>query len=280
MMRRMEVEDFAEENNIDFDAHDNAQFERVSKMYISENTREGYQSCMKRLLLFLDDSNPECVSDYAKTALQDAFPEGATVKHKNKAVIACALQLIVAANDTSKPIIFEAVTVKIFVKFLFTMARKNTDGNTFLSKSGCGSYRSAFKDLYRQCKVSVPPAFEAELTTQFKGLLRARAEEKEAKGSRLSEGKDPMPFALYKRLCAKMMADGSKDAIFAHAFLTLTWNLVCRSKNTVFIHRNHISWDHDALSIQFAHMKTDMAGEDAKHKRHIYANPHCLHICA
>ena len=82
-----------------------------------------------------------------------------------------------------------------------------------------------------------------------------------------------MPFALYKQLCAKMMADGSKEAIFAHAFLTLTWNLVCRSKNTVFIHRNHISWDHDALCIQFSHMKTDMTGEDAKHKRHIYANP-------
>ena len=178
---------------------------------------------MKRFLLFLDDNNPECVSDYAKTALQDAFPGlGATVKHKNKAVVTCALELIGVANETSQPIIFEAVTVRIFVKFLFAMARKNTDGNKFLSKSGCGSYRSAFKDLYRQCQVSVPPAFEAELTTRFKGLLQARAKEKEERGSRLSEGKDPMPFALYKRLCAKMLADESKDAIFAHAFLTLT----------------------------------------------------------
>ena len=77
-----------------------------------------------------------------------------------------------------------------------------------------------------------------------------------------------------------MMADGSKEAIFAHAFLTLTWNLVCRSKNTVFIHRNHISWDRDALCIQFAHIKTYMAGNSAKHKRHIYASPLCLPICA
>ena len=77
-----------------------------------------------------------------------------------------------------------------------------------------------------------------------------------------------------------MMADGSKEAIFTHTFLTLTWNLVCRSKNTVLIHGNHISWDHDALCIQFAHMKTDMAGNDTKHKRHIYANPLCLPIRA
>ena len=27
-------------------------------------------------------------------------------------------------------------------------------------------------------------------------------------------------------------------------------------------------------------MKTDMAGDDTKHKRHIYANPLCLPICA
>ena len=89
-----------------------------------------------------------------------------------------------------------------------------------------------------------------------------------------------MQFSLYKLLCAKMMACGSKEAIFAHAFLTLTCNLVCRSKNTVFIHISNISWDHDALCIQFAHMKTDIAGDDAKHKRHIYANPLCFTICA
>ena len=126
----------------------------------------------------------------------------------------------------------------------------------------------------------MPQASEAALTKAFKGLLRAHSQEKEAKGSRLSEGEDPMPFALYKRLCAKMMADGSKDAIFSHTFITLNWNLVCRSKNKVFIHTNHISWDHDDLCIQFAHMKTYMAGDGAKQKWHIYANPLCLPIYA
>ena len=77
-----------------------------------------------------------------------------------------------------------------------------------------------------------------------------------------------------------MMVYGSKEAIFAHAFLTLTWNLVCPSKSTVLIHRNHISWDHDAICIQFAHMNTDMAGDDVKHKQHFYANQLCLPICA
>ena len=103
---------------------------------------------MKRFLHFLDEKNPACVSDYAGRTLQGTFPSRATVKHKNKAVISQALQIIKSANCTTKPINFEAVTVKVFVKFWLSMARKQTDGNTFLSKSGSRSYRSAFKDIY------------------------------------------------------------------------------------------------------------------------------------
>ena len=191
-----------------------------------------------------------------------------------------ALAIIERSCKEFQPIHFTKVTPKIFVNFLSSMARTNTDGNKTLSKSGCGSYRSALKDLYRQCQVQVPPVFEAELTTLFKGLLRAHAQEKEKNGSRLAEGKDPMPFALYKILCKKMMADPTKEAIFAHAFLTLTWNLICRSKNTVYIHRNHIYWDHDLLVIMFAHMKTSMEGSDSQQKRHVYANPKNISICA
>ena len=80
-------------------------------------------------------------------------------------------------------------------------------------------------------------SFRSSFEKAFNGLLRSHSQEKEAKGSRLSEGKYPMSFSLYKILCAKIMADVSKEAIFAHAFLTLNWNLVCRSKNTVFIDR-------------------------------------------
>ena len=102
VLLHMVFQDYAAQHNIELDENDNAQYEWVSRMYISKNTREGYQSCMKRLLLFLDDNNPECVSDYAKRSLQDAFPSGATMKHNNKAVISRALQLIKSANSTSQ----------------------------------------------------------------------------------------------------------------------------------------------------------------------------------
>ena len=42
----------------------------------------------------------------------------------------------------------------------------------FLSRSGCGGYRSAFKELYRQCNVTMEDMFEKELTKNFRGLQK------------------------------------------------------------------------------------------------------------
>ena len=54
----MAVQDFADVNNLEI--ADDAQYERISKMYISEKTREGYQGCNKRLLAWLDSHHPQC----------------------------------------------------------------------------------------------------------------------------------------------------------------------------------------------------------------------------
>jgi hypothetical protein len=35
----------------------------------------------------------------------------------------------------------------------------------------------------------------------------------------------------------------------------------------------HINWDNDAMTVQFAHTKTDMGGNDTGYKRHVYSNP-------
>jgi hypothetical protein len=46
--------------------------------------------------------------------------------------------------------------------------------------------------------------------------------------------------------------DDGAEVIFSHAFIAITWNLVCHFKNTVYINRDHISWHEDALTIIFA----------------------------
>ena len=60
----------------------------------------------------------------------------------------------------------------------------------------------------------------------------------------------------------------------------IKWNLMCRSKNTVHIHLNHITWGTDSLCIRFAHTKTDVEGGDKARIRHVFANPYNLDICA
>jgi hypothetical protein len=40
-----------------------------------------------------------------------------------------------------------------------------------------------------------------------------------------------------------------KDCIFAKFFLNLSWNVMCRAKNTEFICLAHLSWSGDAMTI-------------------------------
>ena len=103
-------------------------------------------------------------------------------------------------------------------------------------------------------------------------------QEKEESSGRLTEGKDPMSIAFYKIIRKKIIEDGSKESIFTHAFFTLAWNLIIRSKNTVHIHRNHMKWGSDCLTIRFALMKTDVEGGDAARVRHVFSNPQNLLI--
>ena len=266
MRTAMESKDKNESNRDDEELN---HFNAVSKMYIKDETRAGYNSLNMTLLIWLVGNHPACVKVDVKETLQML---------SGKELLRESQKSVSNANENEKPIIFEGLTVRIFVEFLHYRARIKKQ--IFLSKSGCGSYRSALKELYRQCGERMSSEFESDLSVKFKGMMRGHAREKQETGGRLAEGKDPMSFSLYRLLCKRMMRDETKESVFAHAFLTLTWNLVCRSKNIVNIHRNHLSWVNDCLSIKFAHTKTDVEGGDQARVRHVYANPHDPDICA
>ena len=89
----------------------------------------------------------------------------------------------------------------------------------------------------------------------------------------MREGKEPMTCELYHLLCTWFVEMGTQDAMFAHCFLVLTWNLMCRGNNTSRICMSHLQWFNDAMRIFFANTKTDQQGNQAKYPRHIYANP-------
>jgi uncharacterized protein CbrC (UPF0167 family) len=70
------------------------------------------------------------------------------------------------------------------------------------------------------------------------------------KGGKLSEGKEPMSFEVYHAICKWLIEDGNAESMFGHCFL-------CRSRNMVYIHLEHMGWENDVMTIQFAHTKTD-----------------------
>jgi hypothetical protein len=130
--RRFNLEDFAEGEGLDnIEALDEEQYNRISQMYIVDQTRQSYRGSNRRLLLWLDENAPECVSQSAKDKLQLTYEtallrQRSANKYTNKKVIDKADELILNAGkgDDPMPIVFGNVSDRIFMKFLFAMARK------------------------------------------------------------------------------------------------------------------------------------------------------------
>ena len=61
--------------------------------------------------------------------------------------------------------------------------------------------------------------------------------------------------------------------VFASAFMNITWNFICWSKDTTTIHLNYLEWTKDCLRIYLSHMKNDQTGDQKRDPRHIYADP-------
>ena len=58
----------------------------------------------------------------------------------------------------------------------------------------------------------------------------------------LNDGKKAMSFGVYKTLCNVLHQGEGENFIFAHAFLTIEWNLMEKSNNFVNMHIKFIQW--------------------------------------
>ena len=70
----------------------------------------------------------------------------------------------------------------------------------------------------------------------------------------------------------------SHEGIFGRAFMSLTWNLMCRGVNTC-VCLKHLMWRADAFGISFSHVKNDPAGSRNWYPIHIYTNIDNYHVC-
>jgi hypothetical protein len=76
------------------------------------------------------------------------------------------------------------------------------------------------------------------------GLKNTSAKACGEKGAKLceqiGEGKEPLPFEVYRAICKWLLEEGDAESIFGHCLLTSTWNLMCRSRNTVYVCLEHM----------------------------------------
>jgi hypothetical protein len=120
---------------------------------------------------------------------------------------------------------------------------------------------------------------ETEIANHYRGLKRRIARDT-TEGRRTAKvGKDPMPFDLYRFVAKNSLLLRGREFVFARTFMIMTWNLMCRSSNTVNVKFGHMEWKDDSLRVFFGHQKNDQFGDKPKDPRHIYANPLHPEIC-
>jgi hypothetical protein len=122
------------------------------------------------------------------------------------------------------------------------------------------SHRSAFFNLFRNYGETMDAHLSSELTHHFKGLKRLTIRNIGEGMARIKIGKDPLSFGLYKFLGKAFLTQHSREYIFAHHFMIMCWNLMCRSANAFQIKHSHMEWSEDSLCVYFAHMKNDQTG--------------------
>jgi hypothetical protein len=133
---------------------------------------------------------------------------------------------IIAFLDTKEPPVhFDQISAKDFMTWLASLRKKNGDKPGF---STYNSHRSAFSNMFRYCGILMPSALEKDLATHFKGLKRLTVQNLVAGNENIKIGKDPLSFELYKFLAKQMLMQPTPEYIFAHTFMLLTWNLMCR----------------------------------------------------
>ncbi len=160
-----------------------------------------------------------------------------------------------------------------YMKSLVSLRHLGCGG--YSSKSSYGSKHAALYHLFRaHNQTGMPPEFCNQLAVLYHGFYHTLAQHHPIHAAinnhevvHSGKGKAAMSIALYKAICGWFLDYGTTDGLFTHCFLTLTWNLACRSNNTLLIKVKNIVWSScfDSFQVYFQHSKTDQLGDEAKY---------------
>ena len=204
----------------------------------------------------------------------------ATEYTKQRCAKHCCVKM--SPQDDNRPFILSNLTFEQFSDFVTQRKACRGKGRGLSMSLGNASYKqsqSALKHLFRMSKYAMQTNFFDNLEQFTKGIRWHVADKKVLEGDVTMVGKKKMGFNVYKKMCEKFLQEEGEDYVFAHAFVTLEWNLMARSENVVNAHILHVHWDADCLVFRFVKSKGDQPGKNCNQEWHVYANPHTPSVC-
>ena len=232
--------------------------------FVSAGVVDGYINALGRWLAWhmSSDDTPDLV------CLSDTYRHLAPGQFRGE--LKRRLTVIGTPGDDAWPFHPDADIVKLLLRYMQSLKVKGKGA----SASSLQGYRSATAWLFKKFKRPVPDHFEGE-AGRFQCGSKRDAAQAGARGATMctdDKGKAILFPALLRILATIFAAIATIEGVFAWAFQTWLWNLMCRPGQLGFIHLNHIYWEVDAQYTIFTNQKNDPLGERAQ-PRAIYSNP-------
>lgn len=179
------------------------------------------------------------------------------------------------ADET--PFRLEEVDDELFAKY-FEKESKHPNGK-WKAASTVDGYRSALLYYFTSRGLAVPTILQGDIMEFIKGLKRTIADARRDGTYKENEGMDCLDFIAFSHICQLVASSSEYEA---HAFLLLTWNLICRADTTTHLIYGCISWSNDGLRVDIPKSKGQQLGADRglAQQESVYANPVQPEMCA
>jgi hypothetical protein len=178
----------------------------------------------------------------------------------------------ISVSDT----IILPLNVKTMIAYLGSLVYKDSAKKKMRAHSTIMGYYSAIKFEYSEKNIVFNGS--NEIFQFLNGYLNTVALAKEKGLMPSTEGKQPLSFKALRLIAEYSIRNASGDAIYAHLYLLLCWNIIGRTSTTAHIHIMNVSWNIDSLTITIPRHKGDQTGQNVMPK-HIFANPFVPALC-
>ena len=139
--------------------------------------------------------------------------------------------------------------------------------------------RSILNNLFKRHKFRASDEFSENVDKYMEWVVRVFSKAAQEGLGSVEMGKREITFEVYEKSMIWLLEERSHEGIFGRAFMSLTWNLMCRGVNTC-VCLKHLMWRADAFGISFSHVKNDPAGSRNWHPPPIFTQTLTIIMCA